>query len=57
MRNDDDTRFWAENHHVMSNGIDRGFRKLGQAFARLAAHLRRAPSRFDTHADTCPSGR
>ncbi len=34
MREPYDDRFWAENHQVMSDGIDRGFRRLGQALAR-----------------------
>lgn len=33
MHNGYDDRFWAENHQVMSDQIDRGFRRLGRAFA------------------------
>lgn len=35
-------RFWAENHQVVSDGIDRGFRRIGKALARV---LHRAASR------------
>lgn len=34
MREAYDDRFWAENHQVLSDGIDRGFRRLGKALAR-----------------------
>ncbi|MEG3182192.1 hypothetical protein [Sphingomonas sp. LT1P40] len=57
MRNDYDDRFWAENHQVLSDGIDRAFHRLGRALARLTPRARRAPSRFDTRADAHPSGR
>lgn len=41
MRNEFDDRFWAENHQVLSDGIDRGLRALGRALARF---LRRVTS-------------
>lgn len=33
MREPYDDRFWAENHQVMSDGIGRGFRRIGKAIA------------------------
>ena len=35
MRNDYDDRFWAENHQVLSDGIDRGFARIGKALRRM----------------------
>lgn len=39
MRNELDDRFWAENHQVLSDGIDRGLGRLravlGRAFRRF----------------------
>lgn len=34
MRNELDDRFWAENHQLLSDGIDRGFRRLGRLLRR-----------------------
>ena len=28
-------RFWAENHQVLSNGMDRGFRRIRRTLRRL----------------------
>lgn len=30
MRNELDERFWAENHQLLSDGIDHGLRRLGR---------------------------
>ena len=32
-------RFWAENHQVLSDGIDRGFRRIGKALRRLLGRV------------------
>lgn len=39
MRNDYDDRFWAENHQLLSDGIDRGVRRLGALVRRLARRV------------------
>jgi hypothetical protein len=36
MRNEWDDRFWAENHQVLSDGIDRGLRRLRYLAVRAA---------------------
>lgn len=36
MRNEWDDRFWAENHQVLSDGIDRGLRRLRDLAVRAA---------------------
>lgn len=35
MRDAYDDRFWAENHHILSNGIDRGVGRLRKALTRM----------------------
>ena len=35
MREAYDDRFWAENHQILSNGIDRGFGRIGRVLARI----------------------
>ncbi|PJI88259.1 hypothetical protein BDW16_1524 [Sphingomonas koreensis] len=32
-------RFWAENHHILSNGIDRGFGRIGRTLRRLLGRV------------------
>lgn len=34
-----DDRFWAENHQVLSDGIDRGFRRIGKALRSLIGRI------------------
>lgn len=49
MRNEYDGRFWAENHQVMSDGIDRAIRRLGTLLAGAPRRLRTllAPDRSE----------
>ncbi|WP_343518281.1 hypothetical protein [Sphingomonas sp.] len=39
MRNEWDDRFWAENHQVLSDGIDRGLRRLLDVAVKAARRL------------------
>jgi len=32
-------RFWAENHQVLSSGIDRGFGRIGRTLQRLLSRV------------------
>lgn len=32
-------RFWAENHQVLSDGTDRGSRRIGRALRRLLGRV------------------
>lgn len=41
MREAYDDRFWAENHQVLSDGIDRGFHRIRKAIARLFRRMSR----------------
>jgi hypothetical protein len=43
MRDDFESRFWAENHHQLSNGIGQLIDKAGYAFRRLVAFQYDAP--------------
>lgn len=39
MRNEWDDRYWAENHQVLSDGIDRGLRHLRDLAVKIARRL------------------
>ncbi|MCW4463323.1 hypothetical protein OK349_16535 [Sphingomonas sp. BT-65] len=39
MRNELDDRFWAENHQVLSDGIDRGLRRLRDAAVKAVRRV------------------
>ena len=39
MREPYDDRFWADNHQVLSDGIDRGFSRIGKALRRLIGRV------------------